>query len=125
MCYAWSCKWAIRRVKRVFFFSSRRRHTRLQGDWSSDVCSSDLQQKIAQREAEALKVRETAAIESNLAINRRKTDADREIQIATQDNDIQIASKSKETSEARAVAKAAEALAVSAEEKVTTARAIE
>src|SRR5256885_7478219 len=28
----------------VFFFSSRRRHTRLQGDWSSDVCSSDLRQ---------------------------------------------------------------------------------
>src|SRR5688500_20077574 len=25
-----------------FLFSSRRRHTRLQGDWSSDVCSSDL-----------------------------------------------------------------------------------
>ena len=83
------------------------------------------QQTIAQREAEALKVRETAAIESNLSINKRKTDADREIQIATQDNEIQIATKSKETSEARAVAKAAEALAVSAEEKVTTARAIE
>src|SRR5205807_5306726 len=27
----------------LFFFSSRRRHTRLQGDWSSDVCSSDLE----------------------------------------------------------------------------------
>src|SRR6266566_7563403 len=26
-----------------FFFSSRRRHTSLQGDWSSDVCSSDLE----------------------------------------------------------------------------------
>src|SRR5256885_6796684 len=26
----------------LFFFSSRRRHTRLQGDWSSNVCSSDL-----------------------------------------------------------------------------------
>src|SRR6266446_8153390 len=26
----------------MFVFSSRRRHTRLQGDWSSDVCSSDL-----------------------------------------------------------------------------------
>src|SRR5262249_56081385 len=25
-----------------FFFSSRRRHTRLASDWSSDVCSSDL-----------------------------------------------------------------------------------
>ena len=28
--------------KLKIFFSSRRRHTRLQGDWSSDVCSSDL-----------------------------------------------------------------------------------
>src|SRR5438874_8728132 len=27
---------------RVFFFSSRRRHTRSLRDWSSDVCSSDL-----------------------------------------------------------------------------------
>src|SRR5256885_3839910 len=30
-----------------FFFSSRRRHTRLQGDWSSDVCSSDLQRSCS------------------------------------------------------------------------------
>src|SRR5256885_7885893 len=29
-----------------FFFSSRRRHTRLQGDWSSDVCSSDLRRVL-------------------------------------------------------------------------------
>src|SRR3712207_2390493 len=28
---------------RFFFFSSRRRHTRYWRDWSSDVCSSDLQ----------------------------------------------------------------------------------
>src|SRR5690625_7364606 len=27
---------------RMFFFSSRRRHTRWPRDWSSDVCSSDL-----------------------------------------------------------------------------------
>src|SRR5690242_14050926 len=32
---------------RFFFFSSRRRHTRLTCDWSSDVCSSDL--NMAQR----------------------------------------------------------------------------
>src|SRR5688500_20248169 len=32
------------------FFSSRRRHTRLQGDWSSDVCSSDLARVTDQRE---------------------------------------------------------------------------
>src|SRR5437879_12594704 len=29
-----------------FFFSSRRRHTRYIGDWSSDVCSSDLENII-------------------------------------------------------------------------------
>src|SRR6266542_3769396 len=28
---------------RIFFFSSRRRHTRCYRDWSSDVCSSDLE----------------------------------------------------------------------------------
>src|SRR5256885_3003442 len=32
-----------------FFFSSRRRHTRLQGDWSSDVCSSDLHVELPER----------------------------------------------------------------------------
>src|SRR2546427_5529408 len=30
------------RAIRCFFFSSRRRHTRFDCDWSSDVCSSDL-----------------------------------------------------------------------------------
>src|SRR2546430_16125955 len=30
-----------------FFFSSRRRHTRFDCDWSSDVCSSDLAQATA------------------------------------------------------------------------------
>src|SRR5690242_14968649 len=29
-------------IRLIFFFSSRRRHTRLTCDWSSDVCSSDL-----------------------------------------------------------------------------------
>src|SRR5262250_2918500 len=32
-----------------FFFSSRRRHTRYIGDWSSDVCSSDLQMRLLER----------------------------------------------------------------------------
>src|SRR2546422_6833577 len=31
------------RLRVVFFFSSRRRHTRCSRDWSSDVCSSDLE----------------------------------------------------------------------------------
>lgn len=85
----------------------------------------DTDRAVAEKEAGAKQVKETAVIESDLAINKRKTDAQREIQIATQENEIQIASKSKQTSEAVAEAKAAEALAVSAEEKVVTARAVE
>src|SRR2546430_7665098 len=47
-----SCKWRRQRLRVdyelnallqiFFFFSSRRRHTRFDCDWSSDVCSSDL-----------------------------------------------------------------------------------
>src|SRR5262245_64817425 len=32
-----------------FFFSSRRRHTRCLSDWSSDVCSSDLDRRNVRR----------------------------------------------------------------------------
>src|SRR5260370_10554039 len=34
------------RSRSFFFFSSRRRHTRFKCDWSSDVCSSDLNSTI-------------------------------------------------------------------------------
>src|SRR3989442_8437391 len=35
-----------------FFFSSRRRHTRCGRDWSSDVCSSDLFERLFARALE-------------------------------------------------------------------------
>src|SRR6266487_1186800 len=37
-----SCSILLNIALLFFFFSSRRRHTRWTGDWSSDVCSSDL-----------------------------------------------------------------------------------
>src|SRR5207245_4917597 len=37
-----------------FFFSSRRRHTRCYRDWSSDVCSSDLEQALTPVVKEAM-----------------------------------------------------------------------
>src|SRR6478735_3881185 len=40
-CSPWQLTWHVT-LPFILFFSSRRRHTRLQGDWSSDVCSSDL-----------------------------------------------------------------------------------
>src|SRR5699024_11374121 len=39
----------------LFFFSSRRRHTRSKRDWSSDVCSSDLGKIDVEREQQLLK----------------------------------------------------------------------
>src|SRR5207248_6487255 len=42
----------------AFFFSSRRRHTRSYGDWSSDVCSSDLGDSLLQ----VKKYKESAAV---------------------------------------------------------------
>src|SRR3712207_9259628 len=38
----------------MFFFSSRRRHTRYWRDWSSDVCSSDLVEDTSHAVAEEL-----------------------------------------------------------------------
>src|SRR5699024_11989325 len=44
----WQCRsgWGFECM--LFFFSSRRRHTRSKRDWSSDVCSSDLKPHILQ-----------------------------------------------------------------------------
>src|SRR2546430_13609505 len=44
-----------------FFFSSRRRHTRFDCDWSSDVCSSDLAVSTAQMPDTTARVRHGAA----------------------------------------------------------------
>src|SRR4051794_41801357 len=42
VCRMWTdCYW-VTFPGYIFFFSSRRRHTRWTGDWSSDVCSYDL-----------------------------------------------------------------------------------
>src|SRR5207248_7494639 len=38
----------------IIFFSSRRRHTRSYGDWSSDVCSSDLPTQSKENKQEEL-----------------------------------------------------------------------
>src|SRR5207245_7929849 len=38
----------------LFFFSSRRRHTRCYRDWSSDVCSSDLREVTLEDEIPAV-----------------------------------------------------------------------
>src|SRR6266480_4294303 len=48
MCFFFIYRKWVNKV--FFFFSSRRRHTRLTCDWSSDVCSSDLEPKKAKKQ---------------------------------------------------------------------------
>src|SRR3989475_10373450 len=43
-----------------FFFSSRRRHTRFDCDWSSDVCSSDLAQRFYREQSQKAFVLDTS-----------------------------------------------------------------
>ena len=92
---------------------------------TEETAKIDTDRQVATKTAEANQAKQTATIEAELAVNKRKTDAEREFQITTQVNQVQIAEKSKLVSEATAAAKTAEAEAVTAEEKVITARAIE
>src|SRR5687768_18075750 len=63
----------------LFFFSSRRRHTRCSRDWSSDVCSSDLipvsESEVKVVTAQLKRVRELNVVE-------RPATGDKEIAVA-------------------------------------------
>src|SRR2546430_11825501 len=50
-----------------FFFSSRRRHTRFDCDWSSDVCSSDLTLDVVMPECDGWTVLNKLKSDSKLA----------------------------------------------------------
>src|SRR2546429_6631959 len=59
------------RVSIPFFFSSRRRHTRCSRDWSSDVCSSDLQLERVIDDALDTRTREDGGLHGHLAFEPR------------------------------------------------------
>src|SRR5207302_2674341 len=54
-----------------FFFSSRRRHTRFSRDWSSDVCSSDLDHSKANDELKEVAKKESIPIPDSLDAKHR------------------------------------------------------
>ncbi|MET0745117.1 MAG: flotillin domain-containing protein, partial [Microvirga sp.] len=80
---------------------------------------------IAEREAEAKRVKESANIAASRAVQQSEIEARRDVQIVGQESAIAVADKSRQESEAKAAAKTAEALAVAADEKVSTAREVE
>jgi flotillin len=80
---------------------------------------------VANIQTEANQARDTRKIEADLAVKRRNTEMERDLQIVAQESAIAVANKSKEQSEAQTIAETARALAIAAEEKVTTAKAVE
>src|SRR5687768_4162180 len=62
----------------LFFFSSRRRHTRCSRDWSSDVCSSDLTRKSLSRTSNGYETNRPVnrAADPSLHVRRSRTGAD-------------------------------------------------
>ena len=72
-----------------------------------------------------IRARDTRKIEADLAVKRRTTEMERDIQVVAQEAAIIVATKSTEQSDAQTIAETARALAIAAEEKVTTARATE
>src|SRR5256884_491538 len=57
----------------VFFFSSRRRHTRCSRDWSSDVCSSDLHSSALPKRTTVQSAVPRQNLEAHLKSTRCKT----------------------------------------------------
>src|SRR5438876_7599244 len=60
----------------LFFFSSRRRHTMWTGDWSSDVCSSDLAGVFLARPAVERRLVQRAKQGDEMAAGRLAPDAE-------------------------------------------------
>src|SRR6266480_8093511 len=81
-----------------FFFSSRRRHTRLTCDWSSDVCSSDLhsrrRREVAARQDRRADARERffrgSAHQGGIAERKAMIDRDHELPITKQAEVLRI-----------------------------------
>ena len=92
---------------------------------SEEEARIEMEQAVAEREAAAKRARESANIEAARAVQQKDTEAKRDLQIVAQESAIAVANKSREESEAKTAAEQARALAIAAEEKVTTAKAVE
>src|SRR2546430_9749977 len=60
----------------IFFFSSRRRHTRFDCDWSSDVCSSDLDRRAGREHEGVQEAFGPAVRQPRYEVRRRRGDQD-------------------------------------------------
>src|SRR5205809_6125032 len=88
-----------------FFFSSRRRHTRCSRDWSSDVCSSDLDAALVETRDAALRLDWKAAASSLVEAGKKLNEVPKPNPSANNPEPLLSLARSTERSEERRVGK--------------------
>jgi uncharacterized membrane protein YqiK len=106
--------------RRTFEINHEKEHARLEAERNVVNYAAETRAQTAEKEAEAKRLEEEAAIQSQLAVQRKQIESDRDVELARQEKSITVATKSREESKAEAEADMARAEAVREEERVKT-----
>lgn len=106
--------------RRAFEISQEKDYARLETERNVANYTAETRAETAQKEAEAKRLEDEAAIQATLAVERKQIESDRDVELTRQDKAITVATKSQEESLAAAEANKARASAVREEEQVKT-----
>ncbi|WP_193367323.1 flotillin family protein [Pelagibius marinus] len=106
--------------QRAYEISQEKDYARLNTERNVANYAAETRAQTAQKEAEAKRLEEEAAIQTRLAVERKQIESDRDVELTRQDKAITVATKSQEESLAAAEANKARATAVREEEQVKT-----
>jgi len=106
--------------RRTFEINQDKEYARLETERNVANYAAETRAQTAEKEAEAKRLEEEAAIQTQLSVQRTSIESDRDIELTRQEKAITVATKSRDESKADAEANEARAEAVAAEEKVKT-----
>ncbi len=106
--------------RRTFEINQEKEFARLETERNVANYAAETKAQTAAREAAARREEEQASIQAKLAIDEKRIESERDVEIARQDKAIMVATKSRDESKAEAEANKARAEAVRAEEEVKT-----
>jgi len=106
--------------QRAYEIGQDKDYARLDAERNVANYAAETRAQTAQKEAEARRLEEEAAIQTKLAVERKQIESDRDVELTRQDKAITVATKSQEESLAAAEANKARATAVREEEQVKT-----
>jgi uncharacterized membrane protein YqiK len=106
--------------QRAFEISQQKDYARLEMERNVVNRTAETRAEKAQKEAEAKRLEEEASIQASLAVQRRRIESERDVELSRQEKAITVSTKSQEESLAAAEANKARATAVREEEQVKT-----